>query len=460
MNRHAASVGLALVLAPAAYSVPAAENVARPKALVAVENSPVTVRGETAQQRTERLRWFTEARFGMFIHWGVYSVPAGEWGTKRGCGEWLLENARIPVSEYEKFATQFNPVKFNAREWVQIAKQAGMKYIVITAKHHDGFGMFRSDLTDWCIKSTPFARDPLQELAAACQESGLKLCFYYSIMDWHHPDWVQRKPWNDRATGEPDLDRYTAFLKGQLKELLTRYGPIGILWFDGDEKCWPHEYGVGLYYYLRSLQPQLIINNRLAKARDEKWTDPGSGDFGTPEQRIPKSGQVPTLPWESCMTINEHWGFDKSDQKWKSATMLVRNLVDCASKGGNYLLNVGPTAEGLIPEASVERLRELGDWMKLNGEAIYGTTQVRVDGLPADCLATQKGDRIYLHLFNWPESVSFSTDRKVRRVFLLADPARKKLKVQSAGNRIELMLPPEHPGRIATVVCVELGRSR
>ena len=209
--------------------------------------------GETPQQRVERLRWFTEGRFGMFIHWGVYSVPAGEWGDKKGCGEWLMENAKIPVSQYEQFARQFNPVRFDAREWVRIAKGAGMKYLVITSKHHDGFSMYRSDLTDWSLKATPFQRDPLKELADACQEADLKLGFYYSIMDWHHPDWPERRAWNDRATGVPDMDRYTAFMKGQLKELLTRYGPIGILWFDGDtEKPWSHERGVDLYYYLRS----------------------------------------------------------------------------------------------------------------------------------------------------------------------------------------------------------------
>ena len=181
------------------------------------------------------MKWFREARFGMFIHWGVYSVPAGEWKGNKGYGEWFLEETNMPVSQYEKFAQQFNPVKFDAKQWVRIAKDAGMKYIVITSKHHDGFGMFRSELTDWCIKSTPFRRDPLKELAAACKEAGITFCLYHSIMDWHHPDWGKRRPWNDKATGNAaDMDRYTAYMKGQLKELLTGYGPLGILWFDGE----------------------------------------------------------------------------------------------------------------------------------------------------------------------------------------------------------------------------------
>ena len=173
---------------------------------------------ETQAERDARMTWFREARFGMFIHWGVYSVPAGEWNGKTGYGEWFMEETKMPVSQYEKFAKQFNPVKFDAKAWVRTAKKAGMKYIVITSKHHDGFGMYRSALTDWCIKSTPFQRDPLKELAAACKDEGIVFCFYHSIMDWHHPDWGTRRAWNDKATGTPDMDRYTAYMKGQLKE--------------------------------------------------------------------------------------------------------------------------------------------------------------------------------------------------------------------------------------------------
>jgi alpha-L-fucosidase len=205
----------------------------------------------------------------------------------------------MPVSEYEKFAGQFNPVKFNAAEWVRIAKDAGMKYIVITSKHHDGFGMFRSELTDWCLRSTQFRRDPLKELAAACKEEGIRLCFYYSIMDWHHPDYGVRRPWNDAAAGTPDMDVYVEFMKGQLKELLTNYGPIGVLWFDGGwEKVWTQKRGKDLYEYARGLQPDIIINDRG-----------NAGDFTTPEQNIPPTGS--DRYWESCMTINNSWGYCK-----------------------------------------------------------------------------------------------------------------------------------------------------
>ena len=432
-------------------------NIIIPKTAAQEQAIKARLKTETPKEREERMRWFTEGRFGMFIHWGVYSVPAGAYGDKKGSGEWLMENAQIPVSKYEQFAQQFNPVKFDAKEWVRIAKDAGMKYIVITAKHHDGFSMYRSDLTDWGIKATPFQRDPLKELAEACKEADIKLCFYYSIMDWHHADWPERRTWNDRAKGVPDMNRYTEFMKGQLTELLTRYGPIGILWFDGDsEKPWKQEDGFDLYYYLRSIQPNLIINNRIAKARDIKTENPAAGDFGTPEQRIPKQGQVPVLPWESCMTINETWGFDKSDHEFKSTRTLVRNLVDCAGKGGNYLLNVGPTAEGLIPEKSVERLREVGEWMKVNGEAIYGTISANMEELPSGCLATQKGDKVYLHLFEWPEKIFVPFKRHVKSAFLIANP-KLKVGIKTGLNGIEITLPKENPGKIATVICLENG---
>ena len=361
---------------------------------------------ETPAELAARMKWFSEARFGMFIHWGVYSVPAGEWKGHKDYAEWFLEETHMPVSQYEKFAQQFNPVKFDAKRWVAIAKDAGMKYIVITSKHHDGFGMFPSKVTDWCIKCTPFQRDPLKELAAACREAGIKLCLYYSIMDWHHPDWGTRRAWNDKATGKPDMDRYTAYMKRQLKELLTNYGPMGILWFDGEwESPWTTERGDDLYDYVRSLQPDIIVNNRVGKARAgiagmDKGR--GAGDYGTPEQNVPDKGFGPGVYWESCMTMNNHWGYNKNDHNLKSTKNLIHILVDFASKGGNFLLNVGPTAEGLIPPTSVERLKEMGDWMKVNGESIYGTTATTI-GKPKWGRSTTKGKRIYLHVFDWPK---------------------------------------------------------
>lgn len=421
---------------------------------------------ETAAQRDARMAWFNDARFGMFIHWGVYSVPAGEWEGKTNYGEWFLEETKMPVSQYEKFAQQFNPVKFDARAWVKAAKNAGMKYIVITSKHHDGFGMYRSDLTDWCIKSTPFQRDPLKELADACAAEGITFCFYHSIMDWHHPDWGQRRAWNDRATGTPDMDRYTAYMKGQLKELLTRYGPIGILWFDGEwEKPWTHERGVDLYNYVRSLQPQIIINNRVGKARaGMNGMDQGQeriGDYGTPEQNIPAKGFGPGVSWESCMTMNDHWGFNRNDNHWKSTETLVRNLIDCASKGGNYLLNIGPTSEGLFPQASLERLAQIGAWMKINGVAIYGTTASPFSRLPwGRCTTKVAGNEttLFLHVFNWPKDGKLTIPglkNPVKSARLLA--GGKTLKVASAADGAVVEVPANAPDAISSTVALVIN---
>jgi alpha-L-fucosidase len=445
---------------------------------------------ESAAERDQRMAWFRDSRFGLFIHWGVYSVPAGEWDGKTNYGEWFLEETKMPVSQYEKFAGQFNPVKFDAKEWVRLAKQAGMKYIVITSKHHDGFGMFRSDQTDWCIKSTPFQRDPLKELADACHAAGIKLCFYHSIMDWHHPDWGTRRPWNDKATGTPDMDRYTAYMKSQLKELLTRYGPIGILWFDGEwEAPWTHERGVDLYNYVRSLQPNIIINNRVGKARSGmEGMDKGAervGDYGTPEQEIPATGFGPGVDWESCMTMNNHWGYNKNDQNWKSSTTLIRNLIDCASKGGNYLLNIGPTSEGVFPDASIQRLAEIGKWMKVNGEAIYGTQASPFESL-AWGRCTQKDlaasgaasgyrqnaarafdslrgksaagqHRLFFFVYDWPANgqlvISGLANQPVR-AFLL--DGRQPLKVSAANNSVCITLPPAAPDKMASVIALDI----
>ena len=435
---------------------------------------------ETPQQHDARMEWFRAAKFGMFIHWGVYSVPAGEWNGKTDYGEWIMQQAQIPVSRYEQFAKEFNPVKFDAKAFVKTAKDAGMKYIVITSKHHDGFGMWPSAQTDWCIKSTPFQRDPLRELSDECRKAGVKFCVYYSIMDWHHADWGERRAWNDLATGTPDMDRYTAYMKGQLKELITRYHP-GILWFDGEwEAPWTHERGVDLYAYLRALDPQLIINNRIGKGRGGMEGLDASkaqvGDYGTPEQEIPPQGFGQGVDWESCMTLNEHWGYNKHDNSWKSAETIVRNLCNIASKGGNYLLNVGPTSEGLIPQPSVDRLAEVGAWMKVNHEAIHGAgptpfgaeagkfsdTDKGKSGkgkfVPAwNWRATTKPGKIYVEIFNWPTDGKLQLtglQSKVKKAYLLAD--HKKLQVEQTATGVSIALPAEAPDKIASVLCIEI----
>lgn len=421
---------------------------------------------ESKADRDARMAWFRDAKFGLFIHWGLYSVPAGEWKDKKDYAEWISEQAQIPMSEYEKFRGQFNPVKFDAAAWAALAKQSGMKYVVITSKHHDGFAMFDTKLTDWGVMSTPFRRDPIKELAAECKKAGLKFCVYHSILDWHHPDYAPRRPWNDTAAGEPDMDRYVQFLKGQLKELTTNYGPLGILWFDGEwEKTWTHERGKDLYAYVRGLQPDIIINNRVGKNRKGmKGVSVGEeivGDYGTPEQQIPADGLPPGVDWESCMTMNDHWGYNKHDQNWKSSQKMIRMLIDVASKGGNYLLNVGPTAEGEIPAPSVERLREIGAWMAVNGESIHGASACPFPKTPSWGRITSKPGKLFLHVFDWPKDGKLSVSMpppvgKMPKAYLLADSRHKPLPISANPSGLEIFLPPVAADAAASVVVLEI----
>ena len=355
--------------------------------------------GETEKQFEQRTEWWREARFGMFIHWGIYSVPADatDLEGKPRIAEWYFSNKQMQVKDYEKFAAQFNPVKFNAKKWVQMAKDAGMKYIVITSKHHDGFCMFDSNLTDYTIvKGTPFKRDPMKELAEECRKQGIKFCFYHSIMDWHHPDYLPRRPWeNDtRPADGADLNRYIDYMKGQLKELLVNYGPIGVLWFDGG---WEHSAeelrSAEVNAFIRSLQPAILINNRNRLPED----------FSTPEQFVPAKSMAVGRLWETCMTMNDTWGYATNDTNWKSSETLIRKLIDSAGKGGNFLLNVGPTAAGEFPPESIERLAAIGKWMKANGESIYATTKGPFQHLGFDGRATTKDTTVYLHVFAWPD---------------------------------------------------------
>lgn len=419
-------------------------------------------RQETPAQRDRRMAWWREARFGMFIHWGLYAIPAGRWKGQKvgGTGEWIMHTAKIPVAEYEPLQQQFNPVKFDAQQWVDIARRAGMKYLVITSKHHDGFCLFDSKLTDYDVMGTPFGRDILKELADACHRAGLRICWYYSIMDWHHPDYLPRRAWDPRPGVPADFNRYVEHLKGQVRELLTNYGKIGVLWFDGEwENTWTHQHGKMLYQYVRSLDPDIIVNNRVDKGRQGMagLTAAGdfAGDFGTPEQEIPATG-LPGVDWESCMTMNDTWGYKRDDHHWKSAETLIRNLIDIASKGGNYLLNVGPTAEGLIPEPSVERLTRIGQWMDTNGESIYGTSASPFRRLSWG-RATAKPGKLYLHVFDWPAGplVVPGLKNRVQRAYLLADRSRS-LAVSATPSGISVVLPKEAPDRVATVVVLEI----
>jgi len=416
----------------------------------------------------ERMQWWREARFGMFIHWGLYAVPAGEWKGERikGIGEWIMERADIPVAEYEPLAGQFNPVKFNADQWARIAKNAGMKYIVITSKHHDGFCLWDSKVTDYdIIDATPFGRDILKELSKACKKHGIRLCFYHSIMDWHHPD--AQAPfypnYNDRNRTNPNFGRYVeTYMKPQLRELITEYGPLGVLWFDGEWiKDWTEPQGKDLYEYVRALQPDIIVNNRVGKGRKgmeglSKGDQEYAGDFGTPEQQIPAKG-LAGVDWESCMTMNKTWGYKYYDDDWKSEEDLLRKLADIASKGGNFLLNVGPTAEGSIPAPSVERLDAMGKWMKVNGESIRGTTASPLGTVPWGRCTAKRG-KLYLHVFEWPTSGKLevpAVEGDVKKAYLLAKK-RTKLAVSRQDGKVIVDVPEDAPDPINTVVVLEI----
>jgi alpha-L-fucosidase len=410
--------------------------------------------GETREERDARMAWWRDARFGMFIHWGLYAIPAGEWGKETGYGEWIMNDAQIPVQQYEKLVGRFNPTRFDADEWVRMAKDAGMKYIVITSKHHDGFSLFDSKYTDYDVMSTPFHRDVLKELSDACRRQGIRMCWYHSIMDWHHPDYIPRREWETRSAEGADYDRYIDHVKNQLTELVTHYGDIGVLWFDGG---WEHPAKMHradeIVAHLRALQPGLIINDRLGIPQD----------FSTPEQYIPPTG-IPDRDWETCMTMNNHWGYNKNDQNWKSAEDLIRKLADIASKGGNFLLNVGPTAEGTFPPACVERLKAIGRWMKVNGESIYGTQPSPFAKLAwGRCTrkALPSGDtRLYLHVFDWPAGGTLVLPGLIndpKRALLLADEGRGSLDVARDEDALVIRLPASEPDPTDSVVVLDVA---
>jgi alpha-L-fucosidase len=348
-----------------------------------------------AEQRSDarsdpRLDWFRAARFGMFIHWGLYALPAGVWNGKsiQGIGEWIMLRARVPVAEYERLAGRFNPTSFDTNAWVALAAEAGAKYLVITAKHHDGFCMFKTKLTSYnIVDATPFGRDPMTELAEACQRHGIRFCFYYSqTQDWHHPN-GDGNDW-DYDEAKKDFGGYVEdYVRPQVRELLTNYGPIGLIWFDTPKRM-TIEQSRSLVDLVHEIQPECLVNGRIGN---------GLGDYAESRDNVIPSETLP-LDWEVPATINDTWGFKTDDHNWKSPSDLVRKLIDVASKDGNYLLNVGPTAEGLIPEPSIERMRAVGRWLRANGEGIYGTRAGPLQGLHG-VRSTQSASTIYFHVF-------------------------------------------------------------
>jgi alpha-L-fucosidase len=342
---------------------------------------------ESPAAKQVRLAWFKEAKFGLFIHWGLYSIPAGYWKGERspGIGEWIMNRMKIPVTEYEKLAGGFNPWKFDADAWAQMAADAGMKYVVITSKHHDGFAMYHSQVSPYNVyDATPFHRDPIKELAEACAKRGLKFGFYYSqSQDWHEPGGGGNN-WDFPANDVKDkTGAYDQYLQGkvepQLRELLTNYGPVCLIWFDTPQMM-TGERGPRLAKIVRTLQPNTLIDGRLGSVGDYEST----GDNAIPTTN--KEGA-----WEVPATLNRTWGFRTDDHDWKSPGELVFKLVDIVSKGGNYLLNVGPTSEGVIPQPSQDNLRAVGAWLKLNGEAIYGAGRSPFGEEYGDYAATSKG---------------------------------------------------------------------
>jgi alpha-L-fucosidase len=427
---------------------------------VPAESSPDPYANESREQRDERMAWWRDARFGMFIHWGVYAVPAGTYNGEQisGIGEWIMLRGKIPVNEYKAYAGQFNPVLYDPEAWAKLAKKAGMRYIVITSKHHDGFALFPSAVTDWdVVDATPYGKDLIGPLAEAARAEGLGFGLYYSqAQDWNHPGgaksgYEEGEGWDELHKG--DFDEYLDQIAiPQVGEILSRYRP-DILWWDTPR--WMTEERAERLIPLVRIVPGIILNNRLGGGY--------RGDTETPEQHIPATG-FKDRDWEVCMTMNGTWGYKSYDHNWKSTEDLIHKLCDIVSKGGNFLLNVGPTAEGLIPQPSVERLEEIGAWMDVNGESIYGTTASPFHRLTwGRC--TQKahpgGTTLYLHVFDWPEdgrlfvpglkSVPVSIRLLQDGKELAAEP------VMGAEPGLAIMVPNAAPDPIASVIRLEVA---
>lgn len=418
---------------------------------------------ETKAQRDERMAWWREARFGMFIHWGVYAVPAGVhkgelWG---GVGEWIMLTKRIRVADYRAYAKEFNPVKYDPSVWAKLAKQAGMRYIVITSKHHDGFALFPSAVTDLDVAdATPYGKDLIEPLARATRTEGLKFGLYYSqAQDWVNPGGAKATDhgfkegggWDPAHLGSFD-DYLNQIAVPQVAEVLSRYQP-DILWWDTD--MWMNKERAERFLPLLKTRPGIITNNRLGGGY--------KGDTETPEQHIPATGYK-DRDWEVCMTMNDTWGYKTHDHNWKSTKDLVHKLCDIVSKGGNFLLNVGPTAEGEIPQPSIDRLLEVGAWMNVNGESIYGTTASPFDSQLVWGRCTKKvrenGTTLYFHVFDWPDNgklVVPGLKNKPASVRLLqtGEPLEANVLPDDEGG-VVIDLPEQAPDSIATVIKVEI----
>jgi alpha-L-fucosidase len=459
---------LALVFSLPTLSLVAADQAAKIAQVDAgdVHAGESLVKIEPAEKVAQRLAWWSEARYGMFIHWGLYS----QWGSHYpgpngtmldGKSEHMMRHLRMPFAQYSKIADVFNPQKFNADEWVATAKDAGMKYMVLTSKHHDGFAMFDSPSNDYnIVKRTPFKRDVVKELADACRRGGLKFAVYYSLgRDWQDPDVPtsikadgkrRSNDWDWPDETQKDFSKYfERKVKPQIRELLTQYGPIAILWFDTPEQIKPAQ-SEELMRLIHELQPDCIVNQRVGNRL---------GDYRVQEQNIPESAL--SDPWETCMTLNGHWGYYLGDERWKPTELVIHNLVDVASKNGNFLLNVGPTGEGVIPAASVARLHEVGAWLKVNGEAIYGTSGSpigRPDWGRVTKKATTQGTTLYLHVFEWPKDGKLVVPKvgaNAASATLLADGSKLETAVEN--GVLVVNLPANAPDKLSSTIVLKLN---
>jgi alpha-L-fucosidase len=431
------------------------------------------------RDRDERMGWWREARFGMFVHWGLYSIPAGEWNGRiwtRGGTEWIQKRGDISADVYaETLLPKFNPRADFAAEWAETAKTAGCRYLVFTSKHHEGFALHDSKLTTFDAKDT-CGRDLFREIVEAARAEGLKVGAYHSLIDWHHPHAYAGfgLPTVKGVTNEGrDNSIYVDYLHGQVEEIMSGYGPIDIVWWDfSREDCQGESWRAReLISMVRRYQPHIIMNNRLYRIPEAGWPknkdwskgftmDPQYGDFCTPEQKIPATG-VEGVDWETCMTMNTTWGYNQHDHQWKSSAELIRNLVDIVSKGGNYLLNVGPKADGSIPEESLERMQAIGRWMRTNSESIYGTGASPYEQ-PSWGRYTRKEGMLYAHVFDWPENKILSIPCDAGRVssaYLLAD-SETPLKLGKTGNALLIHLPEEAPDAVASVVAIKFANDR
>jgi alpha-L-fucosidase len=395
------------------------------------------------------LSWWREARFGMFVHWGPVSLRGTEIGWSRG--------KEVPIEEYDALCRRFDPTLFDARVWARLAREAGMRYLVLTTKHHDGFCLWPSALTDYDIAASPFGRDVVGELAAACRAEGVAFCAYYSICDWHHPDYPLGSPGGETRKPAPNMERYVAYLKGQVAELLQSYGPLGILWFDGEwEEPWTEERGIDLYRHCRALQPSLIVNNRVAKGRQgmggETAAGAFAGDYDTPEQRVGRFQR--DRPWESCITLCRQWAW-KPDDEMKPLDECVRTLVACAGGDGNLLLNVGPMPTGDIEPRQAARLREIGGWLDTHGDSIYRTRGGPFR--PGEWGASTHRDRsVYVHVLRWPATGPLllpAVERTIVGSSLLGGGAASARQTAAA---TEIDVAPAERSALDTVVRLEL----